>query len=100
MNTPLLKNLVADPLARNSALVTIAAAAVAIFIANPPPAPDVLIRPAAAAVLGEWPAPAAEAPRVRGSENPSFSVPTAPIEPRPQAPTLTPAAPLDRFIAR
>jgi hypothetical protein len=98
MNTTFFFSMLRDPLARNSGLVCVAAAAVAIFVANPPPPPTALIRPAVASTIGEWPTPATRG--TESSRSGGIETPAAPIQPRPQTPELTPAAPIDRFLAR
>jgi len=86
----------ADPIGRNASLITVAAGLVAVFVANPPPPPSVFVKPAVASVIGAWPAsPVGAAPGNPG--NPGFSAPTA-IEPLPQRPSLTPSAPVEKFL--
>ncbi|MCA3083076.1 MAG: hypothetical protein ING69_10530 [Rhodocyclaceae bacterium] len=89
----LLRQIVTDKIARIAAITAAVAFVVFAFVGNPAPPPDILTRPAQAALTGTWPPPRA------GSQQQQQNLGTQPpISIEPTRPSIAPSAPVGNFL--
>jgi hypothetical protein len=90
----LLRQIVTDKIARIAAITAAVAFAVFALVGNPAPPPDILTRPAQAALTGSWPPPRSSNQQQQ-QQNLSAQ---PPISIEPTRPSIAPSAPVGNFL--